>query len=116
MTTQKSISCPSCNSSFHINKNDYAEILSQVKEQEIEQTVKKRLDLAVKEKENAVTIAKEQTKNEMQKLITAGEKRIESLLSEQKLAKEQEKVTVQNAISEREKKIEALLSDLKNAK
>ena len=116
MTTQKSISCPSCNSSFHINKNDYAEILSQVKEQEIELTVKKRLDLAVKEKENAVTIAKEQTKNEMQKLITAGEKRIESLLSEQKLAKEQEKVTVQNAISEREKKIEALLSDLKNAK
>ena len=57
---------------------------------EIEQVVKKRLDLAKVEKENAITIAREQTKSEMQELITAGEKEIESLKAEE-VAKEQEK-------------------------
>ena len=96
--------------------NDYAHILSQVKEKEIEQVVKKRLDLAKIEKENAITIAKEQTKSEMQKLINAGEKEIESLKSEKRLLQEQEKVSVQSAISEKEKQIEALSTELKNSK
>ena len=116
MTNSKSISCPNCKTSFPINENDHAHILSQVKEQEIEQVVKKRLDLAKVEKENAITIAREQTKSEMQELITAGEKEIESLKAEKKLQKEQEKVSVQIAISEKVKLIEKLSSDLKNAR
>ena len=116
MSNSKSISCPNCKTSFPINENDHAHILSQVKEQEIEQVVKKRLDLAKIEKENAITIAKEQTKSEMQKLITAGEKEIESLKSEKRLLQEQEKVSVQSAISEKEKQIEALSTELKNSK
>ena len=116
MSNSKSISCPKCKTSFHINENDYAHILSQVKEKEIEQIVKKRLDLAKVEKENAITIAREQTKNVMQELITAGEKEIESLKAEKKLQKEQEKVSVQIAISEKVKLIEKLSSDLKNAR
>ena len=116
MSNSKGISCHNCKTSFPINENDHAHILSQVKEQEIEQVVKKRLDLAKIEKENAITIAKEQTKSEMQKLITAGEKEIESLKSEKRLLQEQEKVSVQSAISEKEKRIESLSSELKNSK
>ena len=88
MTNSKSISCPSCNASFNLNENDYAYIRSQVKDSEIEQAVKKFKDLANAEKENAISLAKEQTKSEMQELITAGEKKIESLELERELAKE----------------------------
>ena len=76
MTNSKNISCPSCNASFNLNENDYAYIRSQVKDSEIEQAVKKFKDLANAEKENAISLAKEQTKSEMQELITAGENRV----------------------------------------
>ena len=113
---QNQIICPKCNSSFNLNENDYAYIRSQVKDSEIEQAVKKFKDLANAEKENAISLAKEQTKSEMQELITAGEKKIESLELERELAKEQEKIVVQNATSEKDKLIEKLTNDLTRAK
>ena len=112
---QNQIICPKCNSSFNLNENDYAYIRSQVKDSEIEQAVKKFKDLANAEKENAISLAKEQTKSEMQELITAGEKKIESLELERELAKEQEKIVVQNATSEKDKLIENLTNDLARA-
>ena len=81
-----------------------------MKEQEIEQVVKKRLDLAKIEKENAITIAKEQTKSEMQKLITAGEKEIESLKSEKRLLKSKKKYLFK-VLFQKRKAIEKLSTD-----
>ena len=116
MTNSKNISCPSCNASFNLNESDYAYIRSQVKDSEIEQAVKKFKDIANVEKENAINLAKEQTKNEMQELIIAGEKKIESLELEKELAKEQEKIIIQNATSEKDSQIEKLSNDLARAK
>ena len=79
MASQKVITCPSCKTTFNVNEETFTHLLSHLKEDEIERNVKKRLDLAKVEKQNEINFAKEQLKNEMQKIITAGEKEILSL-------------------------------------
>ena len=79
MASQKVITCPSCKTTFNVNEETFTHLLSHLKEDEIERNVKKRLDLAKVEKQNEINFAKEQLKNEMQKIVTAGEKEILSL-------------------------------------
>ena len=78
MASQKVITCPSCKTTFNVNEETFTHLLSHLKEDEIERNVKKRLDLAKVEKQNEINFAKEQLKNEMQK-INCGEKEILSL-------------------------------------
>ena len=116
MLNSRNISCPSCHTSFNLNENDYAYIRSQVKDSEIELALNKYQNLAKTEKENAISLAIEKTRKEMQKLITAEQKIIENLNLEKKLAKEKEVVNLENATSEKEKQIENLTNDLAKAK
>ena len=108
MLNSRNISCPSCHASFNLNENDYAYIRSQVKDSEIELSLKKYQNLAKTEKENAISLAIEKTRKEMQELITAEQQKIENLNLEKKLSKEQEAVNLTNATSEKDKQIEML--------
>ncbi len=116
MLNSRNISCPSCHASFNLNENDYAYIRSQVKDSEIELALKKYQNLAKTEKENAISLAIEKTRKEMQQLITAEQKKVENLNLEKKLAKEQEAVNLTNSTSEKDKQIDNLTNDLAKAK
>ena len=53
------IICPNCNKAFKIDEAGYADILKQVRDSEFEQQLHERLELAEKDKVNAVELAKE---------------------------------------------------------
>lgn len=65
------ITCPHCNKAFKIDEAGYADILKQVHDSEFEQQLHERLELAEKDKINAVELAKEKAGSEMQKASVA---------------------------------------------
>ena len=97
------IICPNCNKSFKVDKAGYADMLKQVRDHQFDEEIKNRLNLAEKEKENAIELAVAKKETE----IIALESKVENAESEKKLA-----------ISESSKNIEKerdnLISELKN--
>ena len=56
------IICPQCKKAFKIDEAGYADILKQVRDSEFEKQLHERLELAEKDKINAVELAKEQSR------------------------------------------------------
>ena len=59
------ISCPHCNKAFKVDETGYAHILKQVRDSEFDKQLQERLELASKEKQNAIELTKEKTINQM---------------------------------------------------
>ncbi len=51
------ITCPHCNKAFKVDEAGYADILKQVRDSEFEQQLHARLELAEKDKRNAIELA-----------------------------------------------------------
>ena len=60
------IICPNCHKAFKVDNAGYADILKQVRDQQFNQDIENRLKLAEKEKNDAVELAKSNTRNELQ--------------------------------------------------
>ena len=60
------IICPHCNKAFKIDEAGYADILKQVRDGEFEQQLHERLELAEREKRDAIALAEAQLANELQ--------------------------------------------------
>ena len=58
------IICPHCGKAFKIDEAGYADILKQVRDSEFEQQLHDRLELAEKDKQNAVELAKNKVGSE----------------------------------------------------
>ena len=71
------IICPHCDKAFKIDEAGYAAILKQVRDGEFEQQLHERLELAEKDKLNAVELAKSEAGGEMQKTAAAKDAEIQ---------------------------------------
>lgn len=58
--------CPHCKKAFKIDEAGFADILKQVRDREFEQALHERLEAAEKDKQSAILLAEEKTKNELQ--------------------------------------------------
>ena len=126
------IICPSCSTAFKIDEAGFAEIVAQVKNQQFEEELQTRLDLAEKDKVNAIQLAEANLKNALQEDLAKKENEIISLkaqsaqnLAEKLAQKETEiaemKANIQKAeldkklaVSEATRKIEKERDDLAN--
>jgi len=130
------IICPHCKKVFKVDEAGFADILKQVRDHRFEEELQQRLNLAEKEKENAVKLAEANLKNSLQGDLAKKDKEIIELqaknereLSEQLAKKESEiaemkakienaenekKLTVTEAIKKIEKERDDLANDLKN--
>lgn len=59
------ISCPHCGKAFKVDETGYADILKQVRDKEFDAQLHERLELADKEKRDAVELAKAQLSTEL---------------------------------------------------
>lgn len=73
------IICPECSSVFKIDESRYANIVNQVRDSEFTQQLNERLEAAEKEKNAAVELAKQQSKNEAQKDAASKDAEIQNL-------------------------------------
>lgn len=130
------IKCPHCKKAFKIDEAGYADILKQVRNQEFDQELHQRLAMAEKDKESAVKLAEEKTRNVLQADISKKEAELaelkvenSSLISELKSEKEAEiarlqaklesaetekKLAVNEALSKVEKERDDLANKLEN--
>ena len=100
------IICPNCKKAFKVDEAGFADILKQVRNQQFETEIKQRLEVAEKDKNNAVQIAEAKLKNELQLEFSKKEQEIQSLKSSTDL--ELAKIKSQMAIAEAEKKTAVL--------
>ena len=126
------IICPNCKKAFKVDEAGFADILKQVRDHQFEEELTNRLNLAEKDKENAVKLAEANLRNSMQESLLKKDSEIISLkaksekdLSEKLNAKESElaelKAKIENAdldkklaISEVTKILEKERDDLAN--
>lgn len=118
------ISCPHCNKAFKVDETGYAHILKQVRDSEFDKQLHERLELASKEKQNAIELTKEKTINQMRddaskKIKEASEnlaerdKLIAQLKAQIDANEVKEKLAINEAVNDIEKERDELRNNLK---
>jgi hypothetical protein len=110
------INCPHCKKAFKIDEAGYADILKQVRDSEFNQQLHERLELAEKEKVNALDLAKEQAANEMQKETATKDAEIQELRAIIESGEVKQKLAVTEALKNVEKERDELANKLKQEK
>ncbi|WP_186210865.1 DUF2130 domain-containing protein [Burkholderia gladioli] len=110
------IICPHCGKAFKIDEAGYADILKQVRDNEFEQQLHERLELAEQDKRNAIELATTKVANELQKVAVAKDSEIQELKSKLDAGEVARKLAVTEALSAVEKERDALANELEQAK
>ena len=130
------IICPHCKKAFKVDEAGYADILKQIRDHQFEKELQQRLNLAEKEKNDAVNLAEANLRNLLQKELTKKDRELTELKAKsnielaEKLAEKEAKIaemkakiqsaevekklTVTEAIKEIEKERDNLANELKN--
>ncbi|MEF9445127.1 DUF2130 domain-containing protein [Burkholderia sp. 1B3(2022)] len=110
------IICPHCGKAFKIDEAGYADILKQVRDNEFEQQLHERLELAEQDKRNAIELATTKVANELQKVAGAKDSEIQELKAKLDAGEVARKLAVTEALSAVEKERDALANELEQAK
>ncbi|MDA7891792.1 DUF2130 domain-containing protein [Akkermansiaceae bacterium] len=112
----KDIICPHCDKAFKVDEAGYADILKQVRNSEFEHELHERLELAAKDKENAIELVRAKAAGEMQKAAAARESEIQQLKAQLDKSEESRKLAVAEALAAVERERDKLASELEQAK
>ncbi len=104
----KNISCPHCGKDFKIDESGYTEILKQVRNQEFDQEIHQRLELAAKEQISAVKLAESQLRAEIQEILSPVEKERDELKKQLETVKLENESAQQLADAERATQLQAI--------
>ena len=112
----KDIICPHCTKAFKVDQAGYANILKQVRDSAFEQQLQQRLELAEKEKRNALELAKEKAAHTAQKVAAAQQAEIQRLKVQLTQGEEARIQAVTQACSAVEKERDLLAAKLQQTK
>jgi hypothetical protein len=110
------IICPQCGKAFKIDEAGYADILKQVRDSAFDQQLHERLELAEREKQNAVELAQAKVASEMQKSAVAKDSEIQDLKAKLDAGEGARKLAVAEALSTVERQRGALANELEQAR
>ncbi|MFN4031036.1 MAG: DUF2130 domain-containing protein [Acidovorax temperans] len=110
------IICPHCSKAFKIDEAGYADILKQVRDGEFEQQLHERLELAEREKRDAIALAKAEVTNALQKAAAAKDTEIQALKAQLDAGGVERDLAVAQALSAVEKQRDALANELERAR
>ena len=109
------ITCPHCGKAFEIDEAGYSDILKQVRDSEFEQQLHERLELAERDKLNAVELAKTKAASESQRAAAAKDAEIQELKGKLDAGEITRKLAVTEALNAVEKERDALANKLQQA-
>ncbi|MDO9452428.1 MAG: DUF2130 domain-containing protein [Stagnimonas sp.] len=110
------IICPHCAKAFKIDEAGYADILKQVRDGDFEKQLHERLELAEKDKQNAIEVALTKAENELQKAASARNAEIQELKAKLEAGEIARKLAVTEALSAVEKERDMLANQLEQSK
>jgi hypothetical protein len=100
------IICPNCKKAFKVDEAGFADILKQVRDQQFEEELQKRLSLADKEKDSAVELAEAKIKNSLQEDLAKKDSEIIELKAKNELRLAEQLANKESEISEMKSKIQ----------
>ena len=109
------IKCPKCGEVFQIDETSYAAIVNQVRDETFQNEIESRQKALIKEKEDAVALAKAQTQKQYADLLSQKENTITQLNSEIENSQNAMALAVSETEKEKDKQIAALESKLRSA-
>lgn len=109
------IVCPHCSKAFKVDQAGYADIAKQVRDSEFEKQLQERLQLAEKEKANAVKLAKTEMDNQLQKSTAAKDSEILELKAKLDAEETAKELAVQKAVAKAEQECSELKSSLQQS-
>jgi hypothetical protein len=109
------ITCPHCKKAFKVDETGYADILKQVRDEDFEQQLHERLELAEQDKRNAVELATTKVASELEKNAAAKDAEINKLKSRLDAVEVEQKLAVSEALNNLEKERDELANELKQA-
>ena len=110
------IHCPHCGKAFKIDESGYADILKQVRDSDFEHQLHERLELAERDKQNAVALTKANVASEMQKAAAAKDSEIQELKAKLNAETVERKLAVNEAVNSVQKERDELANALTQAK
>lgn len=108
IVNMRQIKCPNCGQVFEVDQASYADIVKQVRDHEFTREIAERENLLRTDKENAVQLAEQKTRSELQKLLSEKEAELASLQAENK-------AEAARINSEKQSEISSLKSELEKA-
>lgn len=109
------IICPHCQKAFKVDEAGYASILKQVRDKDFEQQLHERLELAEKDKKNAIDLATTKVTSELEKAAATKEAEIMRLKATLDASEVKQKLAVTEALNTLERERDALLHAVKQA-
>ena len=109
------IICPHCQTAFKVDEAGYADIVKQVRDRTFEQQLHERLELAQKDKQNALALAQAQATSQLQASTAAKDSEINELKAKLNHADVQQRLAVSEALSQVEKERDQLQNQLERA-
>lgn len=106
------IICPNCGQAFKIDETGYADILKQIRDREFENQLKKRLELAEKDKQNALELATQKLKTELHSITAAKDIEIQNLISNLKEKDVSQQLAITEAVAATEKQRDQLANEI----
>lgn len=91
------IICPNCQKVFKVDEAGFADILKQVRDHKFDEELKNRLNLAEKEKEDAIKLVEANLKNSLQEELTKKDKELSELKAKKETEIAEIKSSLQNA-------------------
>lgn len=107
------IICPHCKTAFKIDEAGYADILKQVHDEEFDHALHTRLELAEREKRDAVELARSQVAGELQQAAAAKDVEIRELKTRLEASEVERRLSVTEALAKVEKDRDALANQLR---
>ena len=110
------IHCPHCGKAFKIDESGYADILKQVRDADFEHQLHERMDLAERDKQNAIALTKASVASEMQQVAAKKDSEIQELKAKLNAENVERKLAVNEAINAIQKERDDLANALAQAK
>ena len=107
------IICPHCHKAFKIDEAGYADILKQVRDGDFEKQLHERLELAEREKRDAIALAEANVTNALQKTAAAKDTEIQALKAQLDAGEVARKLAVTEALGTVSKERDQLANELK---
>ena len=107
--------CPHCHKAFQVDEAGYAQLLMQVRDQELEKQVHERLRLAEAEKHAAVGLVKAQLASELQQAAADKDRRIQALQAQLQSGDVAQQLAVSQAVADMAKERDTLAHRLEQA-
>ena len=112
----KDIKCPSCGKTFRIDRSSFEEILRQIKDDEFNKQIKRRLLLAEEDNKKAIEILKKELKMQLIEQTRIKEKEVQALEFKLNFAEEQKLNSLNELKNQASNKINLLNNELNKLK